>query len=164
MPDVVVYPAGGGVGVIGIWKALEELRDIGWVFGNLPRMVVVQAAGCAPIVRAYERGEVVSEFWPGAQTMASGLRVPKALGDFLVLQAIRETDGTALAVSDERIGEAMKLAARTDGLSMCPEGAATVAAVQELREAGWLGASDHIVLINTGTALKYPEAIHDILN
>jgi len=156
MPDVVIYPAGGGVGIIGIWKALRELREIGWVAGPLPRMVVVQAAGCAPLVRAFKEGRDASAFWDGARTMAAGLRVPKALGDFLVLQAIRETGGTAVAVSDEAIAEAMSLAARADGLSMCPEGAATVAAARHLRQAGWLQADDEVVLINTGTALKYP--------
>lgn len=163
MPDVVIYPAGGGVGIIGIWKALRELREIGWVSGRLPRMVIVQAAGCAPLVRAFEQGDAESEFWEGAETMAAGLRVPKALGDFLVLQAVRETEGTAVAVSDQAIGEAMVLAAQAEGLSMCPEGAATVAAAQQLREAGWLQPNDRVVLINTGTALKYPEVMAAIL-
>lgn len=163
MPDVVIYPAGGGVGIIGIWKALRELREVGWVSGALPRMVIVQAAGCAPLVRAFEQGHDTSAFWEGAETMAAGLRVPKALGDFLVLQAVRETEGTAIAVSDEKIGQAMRLAARADGLSMCPEGAATVAAAQRLRAAGWLRADDRVVLINTGTALKYPEAVAETL-
>lgn len=159
MPDVVIYPAGGGVGIIGIWKALRELWDIGWVSGPLPRMVVVQAAGCAPLVRAFEEGRAESMFWEDAQTVAAGLRVPKALGDFLVLQAVRETEGTAVAVSDAAIGAAVALAARLDGLSMCPEGAATVAAARQLREAGWLRPGDRVVLINTGTALKYPEVM-----
>ncbi|MFQ5592894.1 MAG: threonine synthase [Anaerolineae bacterium] len=163
MPDVVIYPAGGGVGIIGIWKALRELREIGWVADPLPRMVVVQAAGCAPLVRAFEEGRDESVFWEGAQTMAAGLRVPKALGDFLVLQAVGETQGTAVAVSDEAIGEAMQLAAKTEGLSMCPEGAATVAAARQLREAGWLHPDHRVVLINTGTALKYPEVMAEIL-
>ncbi|MFQ5854183.1 MAG: threonine synthase [Anaerolineae bacterium] len=163
LPHVVIYPAGGGVGIIGIWKALRELRDIGWVAGPLPRLVIVQAAGCAPLVRAFEQRREESEFWEGAQTMAAGLRVPKALGDFLVLQAVRETEGTAVAVSDEAIAEAMMLAAQTDGLSMCPEGAATVAAARQLREAGWLQADHRVVLIDTGTALKYPESMAEIL-
>jgi threonine synthase len=163
MPDVVVYPAGGGVGIIGIWKALRELRDMGWVSGRLPRMVIVQASGCAPLVRAFEEKRDASEFWGDAQTMAAGLRVPKALGDFLVLQAVRETEGTAVAVSDTDIAEAMNLAARTDGLAMCPEGAATVAAVKQLRYSGWLQAEKNVVLINTGTALKYPEVLDNTL-
>jgi threonine synthase len=159
MPHVVMYPAGGGVGIIGIWKALRELKHMGWVTGPLPRMVIVQTTGCAPLVRAFELGHDVSEFWEGAQTMAAGLRVPKALGDFLVLQALRETKGTAVAVSDEDIGEAIRMAAETDGMAMCPEGAATVAATKQLRESGWLEPDDHVVLINTGTALKYPEVM-----
>jgi threonine synthase len=163
MPDVVVYPAGGGVGIIGIWKALRELRDMGWVSGRLPRMVVVQASGCAPLVRAFEEACDASEFWDGAQTMAAGLRVPKALGDFLVLQAVRETGGTAVAVSDEEIADAMMLAAKTDGLGMCPEGAATVAAVRQLGHLGWLQADETVVLINTGTALKYPEVVDNAI-
>jgi threonine synthase len=163
MPDVVIYPAGGGVGIIGIWKALRELRDMGWVSGRLPRMVIVQASGCAPLVRAFEEERDASEFWEGAQTMAAGLRVPKALGDFLVLQAVCETEGTAVAVSDADIAEAMKLAARTDGLAMCPEGAATVAAVKQLRYSGWLQAEKSVVLINTGTALKYPEVLENTI-
>jgi threonine synthase len=163
MPDVVVYPAGGGVGIIGIWKALRELRDMGWVSGRLPRMVIVQASGCAPLVRAFEEERDASEFWEGAQTMAAGLRVPKALGDFLVLQAVRETEGTAVAVSDADIAGAMNLAAKTDGLAMCPEGAATVAAVKQLRDSGWLQAEKNVVLINTGTALKYPEVLDNTL-
>jgi len=163
MPDVVVYPAGGGVGAIGIWKALCELRDMGWVSGPLPRMVIVQASGCAPLVRAFEQERDASEFWEGAQTMAAGLRVPKALGDFLVLQAVRETEGTAVAVSDADIWDAMKQAARTEGLAMCPEGAATVTAAKQLRNSGWLQADDNVVLINTGTALKYPEVVNDMI-
>jgi threonine synthase len=163
MPDVVVYPAGGGVGIIGIWKALRELRDMGWVSGRLPRMVVVQASGCAPLVRAFEEERDASEFWVNARTMAAGLRVPKALGDFLVLQAVRETEGTAVAVSDAEIAEAMMLAAKTDGLAMCPEGAATVAAVKQLGRSGWLQADDSVVLINTGTALKYPEVMDNVI-
>lgn len=161
-PDVIVYPAGGGVGIIGIWKALAELAAIGWLDGPMPRLVVVQSAGCAPLVEAFHSGGSESTFWEGAETVAAGLRVPKALGDFLVLQALRETGGTAVAVSDADIRSAMALAARTDGLSMCPEGAATLAAVRELRESGWLDSSDQVVLINTGAALKYSEVLREI--
>lgn len=162
MPDVVVYPAGGGVGLIGIWKALEELSTIGWLSGSPPRLVVVQAAGCAPLVKAFEAGWPESEFWPGAATVAAGLRVPKALGDFLVLRAIRETGGTAVAVSDEDLLAAMRLAGETEGLFLCPEGAATVAAAQQLRQAGWLAQGDEVVLINTGTGMKYPGVTRSI--
>jgi len=163
MPDVVIYPAGGGVGIIGIRKALRELREMDWVSGPLPRMVVVQASGCAPLVRAFDGGLDASEFWQSAQTMAAGLRVPKALGDFLVLQAVRETEGTAVAVSDAEIEDAMRLVSRMDGLAMCPEGAATVAAAKQLRDSGWLQADENVVLINTGTALKYPEVMNSII-
>jgi threonine synthase len=161
-PDVIVYPAGGGVGIIGIWKALNELAEIGWLDGPMPRLVVVQSAGCAPLVEAFHAGSAESTFWEGADTVAAGLRVPKALGDFLALQALRETGGTAVAVSDAAIRSAMGLAARADGLSMCPEGAATLAAVRELRNSGWLETDDQVVLINTGAALKYPEVLSDI--
>ncbi len=157
LPDVIVYPAGGGVGIIGIWKALKELQDIGWTSAPLPRMVVVQAAGCAPLVRAYDEGADVSTFWEGAQTVASGLRVPKALGDFLVLQALRETDGTAVAVDDDTIRQYADLLTRREGLWAAPEGAATLAAAAELRRRGWLAADESVVLINTGSGLKYPE-------
>lgn len=159
MPDVVVYPAGGGVGILGIWRALSQLRDLGWVRGSLPRLVVVQPTGCAPIVRAIEEGRPESREWGSPDSVASGLVVPKALGDFLVLRAIRETGGTAVAVSDERILEAMGLFARTCGLLVCPEGAATLAALPVLLERGLLGRDERIVLINTGSGLKYPGAV-----
>ncbi len=159
LPDVIVYPAGGGVGVIGIWKALRELAAIGWVEEPLPRMVIVQAAGCAPMVRAFHEGREESEFWEGAQTVAAGLRVPKALGDFLVLRALRESGGTAVAVEDEAILEATRLLARMEGLWACPEGAATLAGAMELARQGWLQPEDRVVLINTGTGLKYPDLL-----
>ncbi len=157
LPDVVVYPAGGGVGIIGIWKAIKELQAMGWTDAPLPRMVVVQAAGCAPLVKAWDEGAEVSTFWEGAQTVASGLRVPKALGDFLVLQALRETDGTAVAVDDATIVEYTDLLARSEGMWAAPEGAATLAAAARLREAGWIRPQESVVLINTGSGLKYPE-------
>jgi threonine synthase len=159
LPDVIIYPAGGGVGIIGIWKALQELAAIGWVSKPLSRLVVVQAAGCAPLVKAYQAGQAESEFWPNAATIAAGLRVPKALGDFLVLRAVRETGGTAVAVPDEAILEAVSLLARTEGLWACPEGAATLAGVRVLREQGWLGPDEQVVLINTGTGMKYLETM-----
>jgi threonine synthase len=158
LPDVVIYPAGGGVGIIGIWKAFKELLEIGWVTPKAVRFVVVQAAGCAPLVAAFNAHHTESKFWDGAQTVASGLRVPKALGDFLVLQALAESDGTAVDATDEEMIHAMALSARTDGLFICPEGAATIVAAQKLRSDGWLQARDEVVLINTGTGLKYPEA------
>src|SRR5262249_33564691 len=128
-PDAILYPAGGGVGLIGMWKAFDELRALGWLRGSrLPRLIAVQAAGCAPIVRAFEQGAEASEFAAGAHTLAAGLRVPKALGDFLVLRAVRETGGTCVAVDDAEILEALRRAGRSEGLVMCPEGAACVAA------------------------------------
>jgi threonine synthase len=162
MPDAILYPAGGGVGLIGIWRGLLQLRAMGWVKGDLPRLIVVQAEGCAPIVKAFREGKPVSEFWEGASTFSSGLRVPKALGDFLVLQAVRETGGTAIAVSDEEAGAMMQLLARRTGIFAAPEGAATLAAAVQLREKGVLQPKDCVVLINTGTALKYQEALEQI--
>jgi threonine synthase len=158
LPDVVIYPAGGGVGIIGIWKAFKELVEIGWVEAKPVRFVVVQAAGCAPLVAAFNAHRADSTFWEGAHTLASGLRVPKALGDFLVLRALAESHGTAVDAADDEMIRAMGLAARVDGLFVCPEGAATIVAAQKLRAAGWLHAGEEVVLINTGTGLKYPDA------
>jgi threonine synthase len=158
LPDVVIYPAGGGVGIIGIWKAFKELVELGWVEPKPVRFVVVQAAGCAPLVAAFNAHATESTFWEGAHTMASGLRVPKALGDFLVLQALADSHGIAVEASDDEMIHAMALAARSDGLFICPEGAATIVAAQKLRATAWLNAGDEVVLINTGTGLKYPDA------
>ena len=159
LPDVIVYPTGGGVGIIGIWKALGELRDLGWIDGPLPRLVAVQSTGCAPIVRAWEKGLPESEPWPDARTVAFGITVPKALGDFLVLQAIAETDGCAVAVDDEDILAEQHLVARLEGSFICPEGAADFAAIRQLRESGWIRADDQVVALNTGAGLKYPETV-----
>ena len=159
-PDVILYPAGGGVGLIGIWKAFDELRAIGWLPDDCrPRLVAVQAEGCAPLVRAWEEGKPESEFWQGADTIASGIRVPKALGDFIVLRAVRETDGVCIAVSDAEILEAMARLAREEGCLVCPEGAANLAAALRLRERGWLTAGDRVLLLNTGAGIKYPETL-----
>ncbi|MFN8555861.1 MAG: threonine synthase [Dehalococcoidia bacterium] len=159
-PDVIFYPAGGGVGLIGIWKAFEELRTIGWLPPDCkPRLVAVQAEGCAPLVRAWDQGREDSDFWEGADTVASGIRVPKALGDFIVLRAVRETDGTCIAVSDAEILDAMGRIAREDGFFICPEGAANLAAAIRLREAGRLAPDDRVLLLNTGSGLKYPETV-----
>ncbi|HVD28591.1 MAG TPA: threonine synthase, partial [Mycobacteriales bacterium] len=159
MPDVVVYPTGGGVGLIGIYKALTELVELGWVSGPLPRLVSVQSTGCAPIVRAFEAGAAESEPWEDAMTAAFGINVPKALGDFLVLEAVRATDGTAVAVDDADILADLALAGRLEGMFICPEGAATVTAVRRLRRDGWLGADDEVVLLNTGAGVIYPETV-----
>ncbi len=158
LPDVIVYPAGGGVGIIGIWKAIEEMRQIGWIgSGRQARLVVVQASGCAPLVKAWQEGREESEFWPGARTVAAGLRVPKALGDFLVLRALRETGGTAVAVDDGEIVQAMRDLARVEGLWVCPEGAASVAAIRRLKAEGWLTGDERLLLLNTGSGLKYAD-------
>ena len=159
MPDVVVYPTGGGVGLIGIHKALTELRELGWLDGPLPRLVAVQSTGCAPVVAAYESGACESKAWPNARTVAFGINVPKALGDFLVLRAVRETRGIAVAVDDAEILADVQLVGRLEGLFCCPEGAATVSAVRRLRASGWLGADDEVVLLNTGAGLIYPDSV-----
>ena len=159
MPGVIVYPTGGGVGIIGIHKALRELAELGWVTGDLPRLVAVQATGCAPIVRAFERGARESEPWPDAHTVAFGITVPKALGDFLVLDAVYATGGTAVAVDDEALLADQREVARLEGSFVCPEGAACFTAVRRLREAGWLSGGEEVVVLNTGTGLKYPGTV-----
>ncbi|WP_459717202.1 threonine synthase [Actinophytocola sp. KF-1] len=156
MPDVLVYPTGGGVGLIGIRKALDELVALGWLTGKLPRLVAVQSSGVAPIVRAYEQGADTAEPWENAETVAFGINVPSAIGDFLMLSAIRDTDGTAIAVDDAELLAAQAACAGTEGVLMCPEGAATLAAVARLRESGWLDGSEEVVVLNTGSDLKYP--------
>jgi len=159
LPDVIVYPTGGGVGIIGIHKALLELRALGWVDGELPRLVAVQASGCAPIVAAFQAGAGHSEPWPDPHTVAFGITVPKALGDFLVLRAVTGTGGTAVAVDDAALLADQRAVARLEGRLICPEGAACVTAVRQLRESGWLSAQDEVVVLNTGSGLKYPGLI-----
>ncbi|MFQ6053064.1 MAG: threonine synthase [Candidatus Bathyarchaeia archaeon] len=157
LPDVIVYPTGGGTGIIGMWKAFDELERLGWIGSDRPRMVSVQAEGCAPIPRAYREGREESEFWEGAETLAAGLRVPKALGDFLILRAVRESGGTALAVSDEEIMDAVGLMARREGIFACPEGAATLAALRRMIDEGQVDRDERVVLFNTGSGLKYTD-------
>jgi threonine synthase len=157
VPDVIVYPTGGGVGLIGMWKAFDELRAIGWLDGKRPRFVVAQAGGCAPIVDAFAKGLDESRPWPDPMTFAAGIRVPKALGDFIVLRVLRESAGTALAVSDDEIADAMGLAGESEGLLICPEGGCALAVTRELRRSGWIAESDEVVIFNTGTGLKYAE-------
>jgi len=157
VPDVIVYPTGGGVGLIGMWKAFEELRAIGWLDRKKPRFVAAQAGGCAPIVDAFTKGLDESRPWPDPTTFAAGIRVPKALGDFIVLRALRESEGTALAVSDDEIADAMRLAGESEGLLLCPEGGCALAVTRELRRSGWIAESDEVVIFNTGTGLKYAE-------
>jgi len=158
LPDAIFYPTGGGVGMIGMWKAFDELQQLGWIGAKRPKMIAVQAEGCAPIVRAFERGEESSEFWQGAATVASGLRVPKALGDFLVLQAVREGGGTAVAVSDDEMMTAAAQLASSEGLFIAPEGGACLAALKKLRASGFLSRDERILIYNTGSGYKYLEA------
>lgn len=158
LPDAIVYPCGGGVGQIGMWKAFAELEELGWIGDKRPKMITVQAMGCQPIVRAFESGDDTSEPWPAAHTVASGLRVPKALGDFLVLRSIRESGGTALAISDEDMMDAGLLLAGTEGIFPAPEGGACVAAVKRLLQSRFLSSDEQIVIFNTGSGLKYSEA------
>lgn len=160
LPDVIVYPTGGGVGLIGMWKAFAELREIGWLDASArTRFVAAQASGCAPIVRAFEDGATESRSWPDPTTFAAGLRVPKALGDFIVLRALRETGGTAVAVDDEDAARHMRLAGETEGMLVCPEGGAALAAVARLRRDGWIAARERVVVFNTGSGLKYAESL-----
>lgn len=159
MPDVILYPTGGGVGIIGIYKALNELKEIGWLEGDLPRLVAVQATGCAPIVRAWEAKAKESEFWDNAGTCAFGITVPKAIGDFLVLEAVYETNGCAIAITDEDTLAAENLLASVEGAFVCPEGAATLAATQKLFADGWIQSDERVVLLNTGCGIKYPETV-----
>lgn len=159
VPDVILYPTGGGVGIIGIYKALRELRELGWIGDKLPRLVAVQAAGCAPIVKAWQEKKKDSEFWQNASTIAFGVTVPKALGDFLVLEAVYATNGCAIAVPDEAILASQAELARREGLFICPEGAATVAAVKQLAADGWIKADEQVVMLNTGSGLKYPDTV-----
>jgi threonine synthase len=156
LPSVIVYPTGGGVGIIGIYKALRELAELGWISGELPRLVAVQASGCAPIVAAFASGARQSEPWPEPRTVAFGITVAKALGDFLVLDAVYATGGAAVAVDDEALLADQREVARLEGTVICPEGAACVTAVRQLRESGWLSEDDEVVILNTGTGLKYP--------
>jgi len=159
VPDVILYPAGGGVGLIGIHKAMLELRELGWIGARLPRLVAVQSTGCAPIVDAFDAGLEESTLVEGTHTLAFGINVPKALGDFLVLQAVRESGGTAVAVTDEQILVELSRLASDEGTWICPEGAACLAAARRLREEGWIAEPDEVVVLNTGTGLKYPETV-----
>jgi threonine synthase len=156
LPDVIFYPTGGGTGLIGMWKAFAELEAIGFIGARRPRMVAVQADGCAPIVRAFDAGEELAPRWENAQTVASGIRVPQAIGDFLILRAVRESGGLAMAVSDEEIAEAVNVVARDDGLLLCPEGGATVAAYRRALAEGHVRRDERAVLFNCATGLKYP--------
>lgn len=156
LPDVIFYPTGGGTGLIGMWKAFAELREMGWIDGPLPRMVAVQATGCAPIVRAWEAGEEHAPLWENAHTVAAGIRVPVAVGDFLIIRAVRESGGFCMALLDDEIMATRDAIAADDGLLMCPEGAATAAACKRALAEGLISPDDRVVLWNCATGLKYP--------
>ncbi len=164
LPDVILYPTGGGTGLIGMWKAFAEMVELGWVAGeSLPRMVAVQSSGCAPIVRAFAAGARHAEPFEGAATIASGIRVPSAIGDFLILDAIRQSNGKAVEVDEAQIGRWMRLAAQTEGLALCPEAATCVGALESLTADGWLGLDERVVIFNTAAAQKYAHAFESRL-
>jgi threonine synthase len=157
LPDAILYPTGGGTGLLGMWKAFAEMEEMGFVGSARPRMYAVQAEGCAPIVKAFGEGREEAPFWENAQTHAHGLRVPKALADFLILRTLRDSGGAGVAVSEREIVDGVRDAAATEGLFMAPEGGACVAAARKLRDSGALGPDDRVVLFNTGTGYKYVE-------
>ena len=159
LPSGIIYPTGGGVGLIGMWKAFDEMEELGWIGTERPRMVTVQASGCAPIVKAFEDGKRTADFWPDAATSAAGLRVPKAYGDYLILDILRRSGGVALAVSDDEIMDALGHWARVEGIFAAPEGAASLAAYRKLRSRGFFSSEDSVVLFNTGSGLKYLDVI-----
>jgi threonine synthase len=158
LPDVIIYPTGGGTGLIGMWKAFAEMEQMGWIGSRRPRMVTVQASGCAPIVRAFDEGKRFADEFPNAETVASGLRVPKAIGDFLILDAIRASNGTALAVSDDELIAATRELGALEGIFCAPEGAACLPALRKLQATGEVKSDERVVLFNTGAGVKYLEA------
>ena len=155
LPDVIIYPTGGGTGLVGMWKAFDELEALGWIGPKRPRLVSVQSDGCAPVVRAFQKGAKRARPWKKAHTIAAGLRVPSVFADRLILRALRETNGTAVAVPDEEILAAQQRLAATEGIWAAPEGAATLAALEHLVREGWIQPHEHVVLFNTGSGLKY---------
>jgi threonine synthase len=159
LPQGIIYPTGGGVGMIGMWKAFDEMQELGWIGSERPKMITVQAAGCAPIVRALEAAKSTSEVWVGAATFAAGLRVPKAYGDYLILDILKKSHGTAVAATDEEILAALRHWASVEGVFAAPEGAASLVAYQKLRASGFFRAEDKVVLFNTGSAYKYLDMI-----
>ena len=160
LPDVLIYPAGGGTGLVGMWKAFAEMEEMGWIGSKRPKMVVVQAEGCAPIVRAYDEGAEFARPWEDAQTESSGLRVPVAIGDYLMLRAVRESGGTAVVASDADSIAAEIEMTTSEGIFAAPEGAATYVALKKLLANGFIKSDDEVVLFNTGSGLKYPELLH----
>jgi len=159
VPQGIIYPTGGGVGLIGMWKAFEEMETLGWIGSGRPKMVVVQSSGCAPIVKAWNEGGLTSDFWPDATTLAAGLRVPKAYGDYLVLDILKQSGGIAVAATDAEIMEAFHHWARVEGIFAAPEGAASLVAYRKLRAQGFFSAEDRVVLFNTGSGLKYLDVL-----
>jgi threonine synthase len=159
LPDAILYPTGGGTGLVGMWKAFAEMETMGFVGPARPRMYAIQAEGCAPVVKAFGEGKNEVDFWPDASTHALGLRVPKPYADTLILDALRHSHGAALAVSEEEIMAGVREAAATEGLFMAPEGGACVAALRKLRSSGHLSADDTVVVFNTGTGLKYTDVM-----
>ena len=162
LPDAIVYPTGGGTGLIGMWKAFDEMEQLGWIDGRRPRMYAVQSDGCAPIVRAFANGDEFATPWEDADTFAAGIRVPGAIGDYLILRAIRESQGSALAVSDHSILSMMKTVASSEGMFICPEGAATAVALAEFMAEGSIDSNERVLLLNTGSGLKYLDLLGDI--
>ncbi|MEE8586778.1 MAG: threonine synthase, partial [Acidobacteriota bacterium] len=159
LPDVIFYPTGGGTGLIGMWKAFDEMEEMGWIDSRRPRMVSVQADGCAPIVDAFEKGLEEAPPWPDPHTLSSGLRVPKAIGDFLMLRVLRQSQGQAVAVSDQQTVEWIQEVGRKEGTFLCPEGAACFVALAKLVEEGWISPHDKVVVFNTGAGLKYIDTL-----
>ena len=159
VPDVVIYPTGGGTGIVGIWKALDEMEHLGWIGSERPRMVCVQAEGCAPLVTAYDNGEEFAEPFENPATLAAGMRVPAAIGDFLVIRAVRESGGTALTVNDDQMVDSVRDMATFEGIFPAPEGGATLSALQKLLESGKVIKDERVVLLNTGSALKYLDVL-----
>ncbi|HEY8746845.1 MAG TPA: threonine synthase [Tepidisphaeraceae bacterium] len=160
LPDVILYPTGGGTGLVGMWKAFDELRQLGWLATDkFPRMVAVQSEGCAPIIRAFKKGERFAEPFPNAQTVASGLRVPVAVGDFMILDAVRASGGTAIAVEEDRIIDWMRLGTAREGISFCPESATCIGAAQSLAKSGWIKPDENVVIFNCGAGQKYPHVV-----
>jgi threonine synthase len=159
MPQGIIYPTGGGVGLIGMWKAFEEMQDLGWIGAERPQMIAVQAAGCAPIAKAWDDATPTSEFWSNAATLAAGLRVPKPYGDYLILDILKKSGGVALSVTDDEIMDAFRQWARVEGIFAAPEGAASLAAYRKLRASTFFGPDDTVVLFNTGSGLKYLDVI-----
>ena len=159
VPDGIIYPTGGGVGLIGMWKAFDEMEKLGWIKSDRPRMVSVQSAGCAPIIEAWDEGKSIAEFWPNASTLAAGLRVPKPYADYLILDILKKSGGVAVAVTDDEIMDALRHWARVEGIFAAPEGATALAAYRKLRDKGFFAPEDTVVLFNTGSGLKYLDVI-----